>query len=206
MFTSSKQLGRIPVLAVIGLPGSGKTTFLNRLLQVPELAHSVVLTTAGDQAVKLLHDRVIELPAADFVSDSGCLCCGMRSALGDTLRELFLKVLSKRLPPIDRVVIETPSLDTAQLKFTLKHAPFLGQRYVYRSTIFVLDAQRASRDGLSPADLVALEQADAFVMSKEDLLDEAKHLKLLQELRNLKPAVRMMQKLLNSETLIPSTL
>lgn len=189
MFATSKQLGRIPVLAVTGLSGSGKTTFLNRLLQLPELARTVVLTTTGENQVVFSHQRVLFLPATDFVSESGCLCCDMRSALGDTLRSLFLQALSKRIPPIDRLVIETPALDPAQLKFTLRHAPFLGQRYVYRATLFVLDASQAVKTGLSQAEKDAIGFADQVVLAKNDLVDASQLAQLKEQVSALKPGV-----------------
>lgn len=193
MFATSKQLGRIPVLAVTGLSGSGKTTFLNRLLQLPELARTVVLTTSGENQVPLTHQRVIFLPATDFVSDSGCLCCGMRSALGDTLRDLFLQALSKRIPPIDRIVIETPALDPAQLRFTLRHAPFLGQRYVYRASILVLDASQAVKAGLSQDEKDAIRLADKIVFAKNDLVGTVQLEQLKELVEDLRPGVQMIQ-------------
>lgn len=191
MFATSKQLGRIPVLAVTGLSGSGKTTFLNRLLQLPELARTVVLTTTGENQVVFSHQRVLFLPATDFVSESGCLCCDMRSALGDTLRSLFLQALSKRIPPIDRLVIETPALDPAQLKFTLRHAPFLGQRYVYHATLFVLDAAQAVKAGLSQKEKEALALADQIVFAKNDLVDAEQLEQLKEQITVLKPGARI---------------
>jgi hypothetical protein len=61
----------------------------------------------------------------------------LNSGLGDALRSLFLRVLSKRAKPIDRVLIDAPGLAVEQIAFTLKHAPFLGQRYVYQATLTV---------------------------------------------------------------------
>jgi len=62
----------------------------------------------------------------------------MNSGLGDALRSLFLRVLGKRVEPVDRVVIDAVGLDIEQIVMTLKHAPFLGQRYVYQATLTVV--------------------------------------------------------------------
>lgn len=135
LFATSKQLGRIPVLVVAAQSATDTTTWLNHVLSLPAFARTVLLTTTAAHQTVLTHPRVSFLPTMHAVSDSGCLCCGMDSALGDTLRVLFLQALSKKIPPIDRIVIDAAQIDTAQLKFTLRHAPFLGQRYVYHGSI-----------------------------------------------------------------------
>ena len=203
MFATSRQLGRIPVIAITGLPGSGKTTFLNRLLHLPELARTVVLTTTGENKVAFDHERVLFLPPADFVSESGCLCCDMRSALGDTLRELFLKALAKKIPSIDRVIIETPAIDPAQLKFTLRHAPFLGQRYVYQGTFFVLDVTRVAISGLSKVDHEGISHTETVVLAKNDLIDISKQNQMLEELRASYPVKRFVRSDQASQVLMP---
>lgn len=205
MFATSRQLGRIPVIAFAGAPGSGKTTFLNRLLQLPELARTVVLTTEGENKAGFDHDRVLFLPAKDFVSESGCLCCDMRSALGDTLRNLFLNALAKKIPPIDRVIIETPALDPSQLKFTLRHAPFLGQRYIYRGTFLVLDISRIVKEGIAQEDQDAIRYADTVIMTKMDLVEVSDRLRVQETLQVLHPGLKLVTAEDVSQVLIPAT-
>jgi G3E family GTPase len=139
IFASSRETGRIPVIAVLGQPGSGKTFFLNHLLNMQAFNHSVVLTASEDKHTAHIAPRLQRLASVREASDSGCLCCGMRSELGDALRDIFLRALSKKSPPVARVIIEANTSDPGSLKFTLKHAPFLGQRYVFASTILLLD-------------------------------------------------------------------
>lgn len=100
---------RIPVIAVVGRPGSGKTRWLNRLLSAPQLHDTVVIHGGGTArgAASLVHPRGVVVAGTDPDPASGCLCCGMRSGVGDALRDLFLKALSRRVPPVGRVIVES---------------------------------------------------------------------------------------------------
>lgn len=140
MFETSRQLGRIPVIAVRGETAAEHTAWLRHFLQLPLLQGSVVLTPALNREAELGYDRVQAFVPARAAGEGDCLCCGMNSGLGDALRSLFLRVLTKRTEPLDRVVIDALTLDPAQLALTLKHAPFLGQRYVYQMTVTVKGA------------------------------------------------------------------
>ena len=150
------------MIAVLGQPGSGKTYFLNHLLRRRAFNHSVVLTASEDQRTTHISPRLQRLASVREGSDSGCLCCGMRSELGDALRDVFLRALTKKSPPVERVIIEANTSDPGALKFTLKHAPFLGQRYFFAGTILLLDVRVLLAE---PVDLqgLGIEYADYVV-------------------------------------------
>ena len=148
MFETSRQLGRIPVVAVRGEHAFEQTAWLKRLLTHPAMQGSVVLTAGARREVELGYGRVEPFVLARQANEGDCLCCGLNSGLGDALRSLFLRVLSKRAERVDRVVIDTLGLDVEQIAFTLKHAPFLGQRYLYQATLTV-KGQRAVLDNLA---------------------------------------------------------
>lgn len=137
MFETSRQLGRIPVIAVRGEHGVEQTAFLKKLLAHASMLNSVVLTDSVHRDVALGFDRIETFVWAPTAGAEGCLCCGLNSGLGDALRSLFLRALTKRVKPIDRVFIDATSLAVEQIAFTLKHAPFLGQRYLYQATLTV---------------------------------------------------------------------
>lgn len=138
MFETSRQLGRIPVVAVCGEIAFDQTVWLKRLLAHPMMRGSVVLSAGFHRDAELGFGRVESFVKASSSSTGGCLCCGLNSGLGDALRSLFLRVLTKRAEPVDRVVIDAAGLDIGQIAFTLKHAPFLGQRYVFQTTLTVI--------------------------------------------------------------------
>lgn len=138
MLETARQLGRIPVVVVRGEQALDQTAWLKRWLAHPSMQGSVVLTAVDKRDAELGFNRVEAFTLARLTNAEGCLCCGMNSGLGDALRSLFLRVLSKRVEPIDRVVIDAVDLNVEQIALTLKHAPFLGQRYLYQATLTVV--------------------------------------------------------------------
>ena len=225
MFASSREVGRIPLVAVLGAAGSGKTTFLNRLLALESMQHSVVLLAVtpaaapspveGDASVNqgteagsvaLEHARVLKLPAIELVNDSGCLCCGMNSALGDALRDLFLQALSRRVPRVDRVLIESRAIDPSVLRLTVRHAPFLGQRYVYQATITVVDAKKLQTDGVGAALVALLQQSDCVVLSHADLISEVALASVTGLIRVHCPQIKIIRSDFGLEALVSDTL
>jgi len=138
VFETARQLGRIPVVVVRGEQAFEQTAWLKRFMAHPSMQGSVLFTAGATRDAELGYNRVEIFTPARLTNPQGCLCCGMNSGLGDALRSLFLRVLGKRVEPVDRVVIDAVGLDFEQIVMTLKHAPFLGQRYVYQATLTVV--------------------------------------------------------------------
>jgi G3E family GTPase len=94
-------------------------------------------------------------------------------AVVETLRELFMQALSRRIKPFRRVLIETSGLaDPAPILFTLKHDRFLSERYAYRGAIVLVDARHGPEQlAAQPEASRQLALADAVVISKSDLAD-----------------------------------
>jgi hypothetical protein len=138
-YSSSKAIGRVPLTLVCGEQSALRRLFVSRWLrQLPP------------KCFKLLAQRPESIDAFDGVDvqwfdgamgtvDEDCLCCGLRSGLGDALRSIFLNALSARGERLERGLIDAGSIRAEQLQQTLKHTPFLGQRFVYQATLWVLD-------------------------------------------------------------------
>jgi hypothetical protein len=100
---------------------------------------SVVLTTKRPHEAPLSHPHYIALERVASSAQDSCLCCGLHGALGDALRSLFFGALNDRSKRLDRILIESDSIHPNQLAHTLKHTPFLGQRYVHQLTFRIVD-------------------------------------------------------------------
>lgn len=163
---------RIGVTVLSGFLGSGKTTFMNRLLREPAYADAVVIVNEfGEQPVDHYLVRAVE--SRIVVLAGGCICCTVSGELVAALRELFMLALRRRIKPFKHVLIETTGLaNPAPILFALRHAHFLAERYVYRGALVVADVRHIARQLLEqPEAAQQLALADAVVFSKLDLAD-----------------------------------
>ena len=161
----------IPLSVLTGFLGSGKTTFLSRVLAAPDLRDTaVVISEFG--AVALDHllleatvDDVVELP-------NGCTCCAVRQGLAES----FYRLLRSRQagagkPPFRRIALETSGLaDPAPTLYTLSADAFLEASLrldrVVTTVDAVLGAQTLDR---YPEAVAQAAVADLLVVTKSDL-------------------------------------
>lgn len=163
----SDPVPAIPVLVVSGYLGAGKTTLVNHLLRSGTGRRTLVLV--NDFGAVAVADELVESREADILTlANGCVCCGMRS----TLMESLLAVLDRvELPEL--LVVETSGV--ADAAAVARHAMFPGFRL--ESVVVVCDAEtvrRRARDRLIGATVLRqLAAADLVVLNKVDLVDEA---------------------------------
>jgi len=140
MYRSDKTQtdSRIVVDVMLGDWSAGSAeALLRRLVSSPVFDGSVLIldeAMSGLWPVNPLTQSAIRLGAgALMVQGAGeCLCCGFRSSLGDTLRQVFLDSLARRRSIPSRIVIVADAQNADIFRQTLRHAPFLSQRYVLR--------------------------------------------------------------------------
>ncbi|MFK7988788.1 MAG: GTP-binding protein [Sandaracinaceae bacterium] len=158
----------IPITLLTGFLGSGKTTFLNRLMQTPTMGDALVLVNEVGEVsvdhllVRHVDERMVVLP-------SGCVCCALREDLVDSLSDEAL------LEGRSRVVIETTGLaDPTPLVATIVQHPVLRARFHLDAVVVALDATRAAGVVESyPEAPKQLALADIVLITKSDLARES---------------------------------
>jgi G3E family GTPase len=180
---------RLPVIAVTGFLGSGKTTLIRALLAKPEGANTaVVVNEYGEVGI----DNVLLRSSSDVtvLLGNGCLCCNVRTDLQETLRGLFADRARGAVPSFERVVIETSGLaDPGPVLQTFATDRGLGREFHLQSLISVVDAVNGERNierMLEAKKQVAL--ADRIVVTKRDLADAATTGHLIEQLGSLNAA------------------
>jgi G3E family GTPase len=180
---------RLPVVAVTGFLGSGKTTLIKNLLDKPEGAGTaVVVNEFGEVGI----DDVLlrSSSEATVLLGNGCLCCNMRSDLQETLRSLFADRARGAVPSFGRVVIETSGLaDPGPVLQTFATDRGLGREFYLQALICVIDAITGPGNLERMAEArKQLALADRIVVSKSDLTDSAMTDRLTAQIGALNPA------------------
>ncbi len=160
---------RIGVTAVTGFLGSGKTRFVNQLLQQPEFANTVVIVNEiGQLGIDQANWSFVQ-PSL-ILLEGGCLCCQMQGSMNVTLQRLFTDALARRIPRFSHVLVETSGLaDPSSLRFTLHNDFFLKARYAFNGSICMVDTVNAAEQMRYIEWSRQIVQADLVLLSRTDL-------------------------------------
>jgi G3E family GTPase len=180
---------RLPVVAVTGFLGAGKTTLIRAFLDKPEGAGTaVVVNEFGEIGI----DDALLRSSSDttVLLGNGCLCCNMRSDLQETLRSLFADRARGAVPSFERVVIETSGLaDPGPVLQTFGTDRGLGREFYLQALICVIDAVTgAGNIERMPEARKQLALADRIVVTKSDLANGATNERLMELIRPLNAA------------------
>ena len=180
---------------ITGFLGAGKTTLLNKLLRDPDLADTLVLINEFG-AIGLDHLLVESVETDMLVMTSGCLCCSIRGDLVASLEDALRARDNGRMPPFERVIIETTGLaDPAPVLHTIMTHPYLRLRFRLKAVVTLVDALVG--DTTLDQHEEAVKQAamaDRLVLTKTDLVDDPAALSALKtRLRALNPAAPILE-------------
>lgn len=162
---------KIPVVILTGFLGSGKTTILNHIVRQPEMkATAVIINEFGEIGIDHL---LVETSEEQMIEiNNGCICCTIRGDLADKLGSLAMWLDTGRVPPVERVIVETTGLaDPAPIMHTLMTEATLLDRYRLDSVVTVVDAV-AGGGSLArfPEAVKQVAIADRLILTKGDLV------------------------------------
>ena len=182
---------RLPVIAVTGFLGAGKTTLIRALLARPEGANTaIVVNEFGEIGI----DQALLRSSSDVtvLLGNGCLCCNVRSDLQETLRTLFADRARGAVPSFERVVIETSGLaDPGPVLQTFASDRALGREFHLQALVTVVDAVAGAANlEHMPEARRQVALADRVILSKTDLADAAALEKLTTRIAGLSAAPR----------------
>jgi G3E family GTPase len=107
---------------------------------VPSMANTAVLVNEFGE-VGLDHHLLRRADEKTLLLEHGCVCCTTREDLVGTLLDLLDEEDKRRIPPLDRVVLETTGLaDPAPILFTLFSHPVLQHHYIVDRVISTVGA------------------------------------------------------------------
>lgn len=157
---------KIPILAVTGFLGAGKTTFVNHLLREPHgLMIGVVVNDFGSinidaELVAGKTDKQLEL-------SNGCICCSLETL---DLQEAIAQ-FAYAGSDIDLIVIEASGLaEPRDLALTLRDMKGIGVRL--DAIVTVIDAEHVIENAKEHANAAdQLEFTDFIIINKTDLVN-----------------------------------
>lgn len=179
---------RLPIAVITGFLGSGKTTLIRRLLAHPGMNRAAVIVNEFGE-VGIDHELIASSSENVSLLANGCLCCAVRTDLQETLRELFIKRRAGEVIDFDRVFIETSGMaDPVPVMQTLLTDGLLAAQYRTDCVATLVDAVNgaAQIDEFEEA-LKQVAVADRMVLTKRDLVDEAKESGLRARLGAINP-------------------
>lgn len=160
---------RLPIAILTGFLGSGKTTFLRRVLASPAMVDTaIIINEFGDVGldhllVEAAPDDIVQLP-------SGCLCCAVRQDLVRTLYGLLNRRTAGEAP-FARIIVETSGLaEPAPILYTLAADAVLERALRLAGVLTLVDAVAglATLDAYAEATAQAA-VADRLLLTKTDL-------------------------------------
>lgn len=176
----------IPIHIITGFLGSGKTTFIQKLLR-SEHGHKtlVLINELGEIGI----DDILVKPLANntYLLKNGCVCCTVLTDLKATLLDVQRMRNHGEIPHFDRIILETTGLaNPASILSTIMQDTHLqGQLFVQGLTTIV-DAENAELQyTFHPEWTAQVVAAQQILLSKLDRVDDERLGKLQRHLKQI---------------------
>ncbi|ETD72459.1 hypothetical protein V757_04155 [Pelistega indica] len=180
-------MSRIPVSLLLGKAERVRLSIKDNLTQI--FASSVF--------APLRHS----IPLAQGV----CLCCQLHNETSETLRNLFMQALQRRIKPFQHLFLDChENIDPANIIYTLGQEFFLKERFVYEATLLVLEPSDIVMIATSTIDTSLyklLKNTDAIVVD-ENKIDREQCDSFYQQLDQLYRQFTSLSPLLKPATII----
>lgn len=172
-----------PTTILTGFLGSGKTTYLNHLLeQNPNTRYAIIENEYGEQSIdsELIirgDDDIVEL-------NNGCLCCTLNDNLYD-----ILNILYQRRDEYDEVIIEATGVaDPRGLATPFTAHPSIKKQFPLRRIICLVDASLIKRQLNETEEAIhQITFSDVLLVNKTDLVHQSYLSTLVERLQKLNP-------------------
>lgn len=180
---------RLAVSLITGFLGSGKTTVINGLLRHRGIEPTAIIVNEFGE-VGIDHDLVESSTDDTVLLRGGCLCCGVRGDLAETLADLFFRRERGAVPAFTRVLVECSGLaDPAPILQTLIAERAIAHRYRLESVVATVDAVNGAATLASRHEAVKqVSVSDRVVLTKTDLAPARAERSLRARLGRLNPA------------------
>jgi len=183
---------RLPVSVITGFLGSGKTTFLNRVLRDASLANSlVVINEVGEIGIDHM---LVSTPSENLVLlDNGCLCCVLQGDLVQTFADVYVKRERGEIPRFDRVIIETTGLaDPVPVIQTIVTDPAIAYVYRLAGVVTLVDGMHGDAQlAANPEAVKQIAVGDVLLISKTDLTSQDEVSALCVKLAQINPGAEI---------------
>jgi G3E family GTPase len=183
-----------PILLMTGFLGSGKTTLLAQWLRSPALSGALAIVNEFGEVG--IDDRLIQSSSEQtLLLENGCACCTAGEDLAATLERLFCQQLSREIPPISWVLIETTGVaDPGPILDMLARHSLLAERYRIAGTVTMLDARSGpAQVAIHEECRHQVEQASLMVVTKTDLSNAQQMADAEAVIRRLSPHVPILK-------------
>lgn len=175
---------RVPVTLLGGYLGAGKTTVINEMLARTDVPIAVMVNDVGDINIDAALIRRQQGDTLDL--SGGCVCCSLKNGFLEAFDEL-----RQRPTPPEHVVVELSGIADPRSAASLSSTP----GFVHDSTVVLVDLDQflTFEDELSVvADAVRTQvrAADVLLLSKADLVDDARIETVKARLEELAPGIR----------------
>lgn len=172
---------KIPVTAITGFLGSGKTTLINRILTEEHgIRFAIIENEFGEVGID--QDLVIREKEEIIEMNNGCICCTVRS---DLVR-IIKKLIESEKPP-EHILIETTGLaNPSPVAQTFLTDPLIADFTSLDGIVTIVDARHICpqlENTPEAKDQIAF--ADVIVLNKSDLVDAPELAKVEERIREI---------------------